>query len=546
MKPFGMNWETHTIEMALYWSVVKYIIDDSNTNFTSCPESQEEPLISTRLEECVKILKEHVEKYVENYLISLHYLEFPVAICYGLKRVPPISGQFEIISTYIEPVNEVTKMLMSEEFEVIHGFPFIQKNVEVRRLILSSTDQYTFDKRASTSGLQKYVIDDLRTIWKNQRYEYLMRALPKTNYQLYKPRMDHPMCNHFKEFLKQTYKRGVDRFKAYICIGSSYIGKSVFFTEFVIPKEYYIYHSNNLEYNRMPDQPRKIFRIMDDIKWDQVKSTELKALLNRNLSDVNIKYGYEYIFPLIPIIILNKEDFLTFREHFSDIWQFLEMNSCIYPPQSSTECVEETEPLFTEEFCDSTHEYLFDQIIQIDNLILCDEPNINSFIKKRLDKVEGYYYNNRKYLQLPVSQTKETIPNPEIEKNKLLRQYNEFLLRKKKDEMKNYDEKKPKMNENHQQQRLSFYNRSFTQPFKRALERSKTKFDNLESKLKDENSSSESEKSQYGDGKWDNDDNESFEDMSEYDSVDSSSEMDSSMENESEKGEEGNGGFIEL
>lgn len=524
--------------MVLSWTIIKYKINDSNSDLTTGSNCQEESTIHSRLEQCVQTIKEHIEKYVENYLISLHYLEFPVAFCLGQKSVPAIPGTIEILSTYVEPVKEVTKILMNEDYEVVKGFEFIQKNVEIRRLILASTDQYTFDQRASTSGLETYVINELRTIWKNRRYDYLLHSLPKIKEQLYQPKWDHPLCEHFLEFLKQTYQRGIDRFKTFICIGSSYIGKSVFFTEFVIPKDYYIYHSNNLEYSKMPDQPKKIFRIMDDIKWDQVTDTELKALLNRNVSSVDIKYGYEYIFPLIPIIILNKEDFLIFRRHFSGIWEFLERNAYIYPPQHDGECIQEESALFTNEYCEDQHKYLFNDIFPIDELCHCNELNMNSYIKKRLDQDEGYYYNNRKYLQLPFTPIREHIPNPELEKNVLLRQYNEFLLRKKKDEMKNYDEKKPKMNED-QQRRLAFYRQSLN----KTIRRSTTKFDNDE----DNDNISNSISDDYGDGKWENDDNETSQDsIIDVDENDESINSDSSMSEDDSGREGGNGGFVEL
>ena len=173
----------------------------------------------------------------------------------------------------------------------------------MQKAILASMDQNTFDRLSAESGLEPYVINDLRTIWKNRRLEYLQQSLVHRVEVYYKPREDHPLYQAFLEYLEDVYKRGVDRFKTFICVGSTFIGKSIFFTKFIVPEKYYIYHSNYLEYSKMPNQPNKIFRILDDINWEQVTSTELKMLMNRNISSVNIKYGYEYIFPLIPIII---------------------------------------------------------------------------------------------------------------------------------------------------------------------------------------------------------------------------------------------------
>lgn len=426
------------------WALVKYRINDINSGVQVSSSTDKKANEDILLNDTLKPIKDYIEKYAENYLISFHYLDYPIIIAY-CNRKPEQTNNFKIVQEVIEWSKEITKILMNEEYEYVKGFSFIQKNVSIRRYILQSKDQYTFDMRAANSGLETYIINDLRTTWKNTRYRYLMECLPQTTEVLYNVDKTHPLYNYFLSYLKNVYKRGIDRFKTFICVGSSFIGKSVFFTKFIVPEKYYIYHSNNLEYSKMPDQPNKIFRILDDINWSNVSNTELKALMNRNISSVNIKYGYEYIFPLIPVIIMNKEDYKNFRTQFTDIWEFIERNAVIYPPQTSEICIQEEQKLFKDEIVDENNmDYLFNEILNVEELKKYDGKNINEWIKKQLDKSRGYEYDTSRYIQIPEI-VHYNIPNPEISKRSILEQYEKFLLRKKEDNMKNEgsEEKKP-------------------------------------------------------------------------------------------------------
>jgi len=181
---------------------------------------------------------------------------------------------------------------------------------------------------------------------------------------------------------------------------------------------------------------------LDDINWEQVTSTELKMLMNRNISSVNIKYGYEYIFPLIPIIIMNAEDYTLFRKHFSDVWEFIERNSVIYPPQNGNDVIEEKIPLFSEEKCDLSDDvYLFNNILDIEELEKCNINNMNEYIKNRLNDTKSWKYDISKFIQMPKSPDMP-IPNPEINKKSILKQYEDYILRKKKKEMAKESEEK--------------------------------------------------------------------------------------------------------
>lgn len=424
------------------WTVVEYIVDhpDGHDASVSCPDNQtaEDALFEDRLKE----IKDYIGKYAENYLIAFHYIDVPIVICCG-GRLLEGNNHFKIIREEIKYEKVVTRILMLGKADYVQGFHFIQKDIAIRKHILSAPDLQEFNTRAAHSGYESYIINDLRTVWTNSRYEYLSSALAHHIEQLCLPNKDHPLYKAFVDFLKQTYRRGIDRFKTFICIGSTHIGKSVFFTQFIVPEQYYIYHSNNLEYSRMSAQPRKIFRILDDINWENVNETQLKALMNRNISSVDIKYGYEYIFPLIPIIVMNKEEYQVFRSHFSSCWQFIERNAVVYPAQQGNECIEEEQYLFTNERAEKDHPYLFDEIMAVKSLEQCTGENMNEFIKQQLDATEGYFYDNNRYMLLPLSMPSH-IPNPEMSKKAILKQYEEYILRKKKKEIENENEKPPR------------------------------------------------------------------------------------------------------
>lgn len=493
------------------WSILKYRIDGVNTQSTDLSQSFETVDVDIFFEKIAHDLEEYIKQYTDNYLISLHYLEFPVIFCFGNKKVPE-NKNLMILNEYVEPVKEVKKILLMNKAEIVSGFNFIRKQIDVQKEILKSTDQETFDRRAAQSGLEPYIINDLRTIWRNSRLEYLQLSLANRVEQYYKPDKMHPLYQAFIEFLEDTYRRGVDRFKTFICIGSTYIGKSIFFTKFIIPKEYYIQHSNYLEYSKMPDQPKKVFRILDDIHWEQVGSTELKALLNRNISSVNIKYGYEYIFPLIPIIIMNAEDYKIFRNHFSDIWEFIERNAVIYPPQTQGKTIiEEQRPLFTKEIQENKNwSYLFNEIISVNDLKNCNKMNLNEWIKDQLDHKQCWKYDTKKYIQLPKSEY-INIPNPELSKKTILREYEEYILKKKQKEVE--DSKKPKV-ETEETKKKPWYK---SDAYKKHMDRvnhtnnkKQTKFDDLENLEDDSSDDSYHEKRNKND-----DEDDDYDDMSE-------------------------------
>ena len=525
------------------WSVFKYVVDNPDNSNQVVSKPGEEPIEDIGSQDPLKTIQNEIDKNTENYIISLHYLEFPLVICYcnyKLKDTPHL----KLITEYIETYKEARKILLMNKDDAVKGFYFLRNQVAVQKDILYSLDQETFDRKASESGLEPYIINDLRTIWKNRRLEQLQRALAHHVDKYYKPNKEHPLYTTFVTYLENIYKRGVDRFKTFICIGSTFIGKSIFFSKFIVPEEYYVYHSNFLEYSKMPNQPSKIFRILDDINWEQVTSTELKSLMNRNISSVNIKYGYEYIFPLIPIIIMNGEDYKAFRKHFADIWEFIERNAVIYPPQKGKEVREEEIPLFTQEevnFPDPSV-YLFNEIMDVMQLHSCTMNNMNEWIKNELNTKQSWKYDTKKYIQLP-TQENIRIPNPELSRKTILKQYEEFILKKKVEEMKKpEDEKKPK-----EPWYTQFKKDKKTTPYKKLNK--PTKFDDISfsstEDLDDDDDDSNYRKRRRGFQKNDmSEEPDDYDDDSEYDEDDD--EDDDESGSDSEPDEDFKKGFIQI
>ncbi|GAB1220809.1 hypothetical protein ENUP19_0059G0018 [Entamoeba nuttalli] len=109
-----------------------------------------------------------------------------------------------------------------------------------------------------------------------------------------------------------------------------------------------------------------------------VKSTELKALMNRNISSVDIKYDR--------------------YSHKNEVR--------------------------------GEYKYLFDSIIPFNELKECDTINMNEWIKNELNEKQEYIYEIQKYIQLP-SEKEINLHNPERQKMKKHEEY-EYLKRKNK------------------------------------------------------------------------------------------------------------------
>ena len=215
------------------WSIFKYVVDNVNDEKTELSDSQEETLMILRTNETLDAIKKEINENAENYVVSLHYLDFPIVIFYSTVKLKD-TEHLKTMHEYYEPFKEVRKIMLMDKADIVKGFNLLCNQIRVQKDILISLDQYTFDKRASESGLETYIINDLRTIWKNRRLETLQKSLVQRDIKYNKPNKEHPLYKCFVKYLEDTYRNGVDRFKTFICIGDTYIGKSVFFTKFVI------------------------------------------------------------------------------------------------------------------------------------------------------------------------------------------------------------------------------------------------------------------------------------------------------------------------
>ena len=67
---------------------------------------------------------------------------------------------------------------------------------------------------------------------------------------------------------------------------------------------------------------------------------------------------------------------------------------------------------------------------EIKKLKECDFNNMNEWIKNELNKNQSWKYDTKRYIQIPVKEELK-IPNPELNKKLILKQYEEFLLKRK-------------------------------------------------------------------------------------------------------------------
>ena len=193
------------------WTVLRYHLDSVDQQVTPSVQPVDKSVEDILLQDTAKTIEDQIKNYTDNYMISLHYLDFPVVFCYGSKTVPNSKNLSKLVD-YIEPYKELVKIVYSGAADIIHGFVFVQKHLEVRKALLDSKDQETFDHLASISGLEPYILNDIRTIWKNKRYEYLSSALPKRIETLYRPNEEHPLYKTVVGYIEDIYRRGVDRF----------------------------------------------------------------------------------------------------------------------------------------------------------------------------------------------------------------------------------------------------------------------------------------------------------------------------------------------
>lgn len=373
----------------------------------------------------------HSEKYLTdgNALFIVH-TGLKEDIC---KEIPH--------SALDEPMNMIdilNEMIMTDPDMHVYKMPIIERRRALRKRMLETDIKDEVGMLAIETSIPPAQYGFVRDIC-NQRYlERLKACLPSRKCMTrYMPNFDHPMCKALLRHIRDEYRNNIDRFRCILVIGSSRIGKSYFVKEHLIDPKYCITHSNELEFSKNMDQPRKIFRILDDINWERVDSMTLKCMINGTTAAVDIKYGTEYLFPLINIILMNKENYSQFRKQMVGIWEFIESNMVVYPEQPmSGDAIEEMEPLYTKVPIAEGAEtpYLFDAVVPHDKLLELKGKNINEEVRKYLQENEGWLYSSA-YEKYPEEEEHKYINNPSLLEKDINERYQEWILKQKVERM---------------------------------------------------------------------------------------------------------------
>lgn len=339
----------------------------------------------------------------------------------------------------IQVADIINEMIMTDPDMTVYRMPIVERRRALRKRMLETDVKEDVGRLAVETSIPPAQYGFVRDIC-NQRYlERLKECLPKKKSMTrYMPNFEHPLCKSLLRHIRDEYRGNIDRFKCILVIGSSRIGKSYFMREHLVDPRYCITHSNELEFSKNTDQPHKIFRILDDINWEKVDSMTLKCMINGTTAAVDIKYGTEYLFPLINIILMNKENYAQFRRQMVGIWEFIEENMVIYPEQPmSGDAIQEEEPLYTKIPIpeDKPFPYLFDAIVPHEVLVKFSGRNTNEQVRKYLQDNEGWLYSNT-YEKYPEEDMhKNYINNPSLLEKDINERYKEWILKQKVERM---------------------------------------------------------------------------------------------------------------
>ena len=102
------------------WSVLKYRINGVNTQNADLSQSLDTVDVDMLFEKIAHELEQYIKNYTDNYLVSLHYLDFPVIFCFG-KKVQE-NENLILMNEYVEPIKEVKKILLMNKAEIVSGF----------------------------------------------------------------------------------------------------------------------------------------------------------------------------------------------------------------------------------------------------------------------------------------------------------------------------------------------------------------------------------------------------------------------------------------
>lgn len=316
-------------------------------------------------------------------------------------------------------MNEIETILLSSEVLYVKGFFMLRRKVGILKRIVHEENDDKFERDASLLNLEGWKHDFYYKQFNKNRIDSY-KAVNFTK-NIMDVNRSHPLIISAMNFLRNCFKTNNKRIFSMIIIGNTKIGKSICFKNCLIKQDYIEYHNNYLEFSKTTNVKKTMIRILDDINWNEVDEMTLKALLNRNVSTVNIKYSYGMVYPLINFFLMNKEDYKIFQKKYVNIWNFISKNVNIYPVQKGKKITEENDILYTNEPFENN--YLFDEIYDgLDDIEI--KSNMYQDLKEILLKTKTNVYDNKQFIEFD-EDNEIKIPNINEVKNNLLNDYKE-------------------------------------------------------------------------------------------------------------------------
>jgi len=342
---------------------------------------------------------------------------------YFISEKKPKYENFIVKKFNIIKLEDIENIISSCNIIKIKGFEFIRKKVYLTKTLVKCSNEDEFQLIASKLNIDGYKYDFYHRQFERNKINNLTNNY--YNGVIYNIKKDHPLIITFLDFLKNCFKTKNNRIFTIILIGDTKIGKSICFKNCLIPSNYIEYHNNFLEFSKTDNENKKLFRILDDISWENVDEMSLKSILNRNISTINVKYAYGIVYPLINIVLMNAEDFVIFINKFKSIYNFIQKNTIIYPEFNGKDINEEHERIYdvNSNFND---DYLFNEVFNVDELDdLNITNNIYNAIKDKLVLENPTIYDNNQFLEF---EEKEKIDN--LNSNKLIKQLKNSISKK--------------------------------------------------------------------------------------------------------------------
>lgn len=368
---------------------------------------------------------------------------------YFISEKKPKYDNFKIKKFSIIKLEDIENIISSCNIIKIKGFEFIRKKVYLTKTLTKCSNEDEFQLIASKLNIDGYKYDFYHRQFERNKINNLTNNY--YNGIIYNIKKDHPLIITFLNFLKNCFKTKNNRIFTIILIGDTKIGKSICFKNCLIPNKYIEYHNNFLEFSKTDNENKKLFRILDDISWENVDEMSLKSILNRNISTINVKYAYGFVYPLINIILMNAEDFIIFINKFKSIYNFIQKNTVIYPEFNGEDIIEEHERIYDVN-SNFNNDYLFNEIINVNDLEnLVINTDIYNTIKDKLILENPTIYDNNQFLEF---EEKKQIDN--LNSNKLIKQLKNSIS--KKSLVKKFKEKTKQYKKNKNNKKFKFNN----------------------------------------------------------------------------------------